>query len=367
MNINFEKIQELFLLKKPMVWYRHPQHSQVHGMVQRDRELFSTYQLDGKEGFVFAPYNSDEPIVLLPKSQSDEFVVDDIVFTDASKKGRYMGVSKSFSQNQTAQDYQNRIAKTIDFLEQANVDKIVMSRVLPIDYKYAQHDALYLFSKMLKRYKDAYVYIWSHPKVGIWLGATPELLLSLDHRDLFTMSLAGTQQFDSNYKSSSTVPSINWGDKEKQEQALVTKFITDNLSTVSQQVTVTKPYTHYVGAKSLAHLRTDITAVLDSDITLSHLVSILHPTPAVCGVPIEQAKKYISLHEDYKRYFYTGFLGMLTQKKAYLRVNLRCMQLSVNDRIFAYVGGGITKDSCPEKEWQETVAKTHTMCSILDK
>ena len=33
--------------------------------------------------------------------------------------------------------------------------------------------------------------------------------------------------------------------------------------------------------------------------------------------------------------------------------------------VIVYVGGGITKDSIPEKEWEETVNKTLTVKSIL--
>ena len=92
-------------------------------------------------------------------------------------------------------------------------------------------------------------------------------------------------------------------------------------------------------------------------------------------------------YENYNREFYTGFLGELNKKvkirprsgarnienKAYayrksvthLYVNLRCMQLNGNEAQL-YVGGGITKDSIPENEWQETINKTKTMKSVLE-
>jgi isochorismate synthase len=47
-----------------------------------------------------------------------------------------------------------------------------------------------------------------------------------------------------------------------------------------------------------------------------------------------------------------------------LFVNLRCMQLK-NKQALVYVGGGVTKDSNPELEWEETVNKTQTMMSVL--
>ncbi|WP_313791385.1 chorismate-binding protein [Lacinutrix neustonica] len=112
----------------------------------------------------------------------------------------------------------------------------------------------------------------------------------------------------------------------------------------------------------------------------------MHPTPAVCGLPKATAKQFILENENYKREFYTGFLGELNcqertsrntnrrnvENNAYnlvntvsnLYVNLRCMQLS-DVQASIYVGGGITKDSMPKKEWEETVNKAETMKKVL--
>ena len=49
-----------------------------------------------------------------------------------------------------------------------------------------------------------------------------------------------------------------------------------------------------------------------------------------------------------------------------LYVNLRCMKLTAGIASI-FVGGGITKDSIPEQEWQETIAKSKTMLGILAK
>ena len=97
-----------------------------------------------------------------------------------------------------------------------------------------------------------------------------------------------------------------------------------------------------------------------------------HPTPAVCGLPAKKAKNFILENENYNREFYSGFLGEINipkstkNKKSHLFVNLRCMSLE-NNIARIYVGGGITKDSIPEKEWEETVSKSFTMKSVLKK
>ena len=136
----------------------------------------------------------------------------------------------------------------------------------------------------------------------------------------------------------------------------------------------------------MLHFQTDVNARLKQNISLSALIKNLHPTPATCGLPKDNAKSFILENENYNRKYYTGFLGELNFKQkstrnknrrnvennAYaliknetnLYVNLRCMQIK-NNKATLYVGGGITKDSNPELEWQETVNKTNTMKSIL--
>ena len=119
---------------------------------------------------------------------------------------------------------------------------------------------------------------------------------------------------------------------------------------------------------------------------LGEIILALHPTPAVCGLPKELAKDFILRNEKHKRQYYTGFLGELNFKEEIIRpstrknqenrayrtlknrtslyVNLRCMEIRGN-RVSIFVGGGITKESVPEMEWEETKDKTRTMLNII--
>jgi isochorismate synthase len=119
---------------------------------------------------------------------------------------------------------------------------------------------------------------------------------------------------------------------------------------------------------------------------IKKLLKVLHPTPAVGGMPKNEAYLFIKANENYNREFYTGYLGELNFKeeiarvsnnrnienKAYraihtktdLFVNLRSMQLK-DQKATIYIGGGITIDSIPEQEWEETVNKSATMLKVI--
>jgi isochorismate synthase len=132
------------------------------------------------------------------------------------------------------------------------------------------------------------------------------------------------------------------------------------------QFNKTGPYVAKAG--NLLHLRTDFTFSVDAIGTrLPSLISSLHPTPAVCGMSTGKAMDFIKSGEKHDRGYYAGFLGPIgIRDMIRLYVNLRCMQV-FDDRLVLYIGGGITSDSVPEEEWEETEMKAETLLSVLKK
>ena len=251
-------------------------------------------------------------------------------------------------------DYLNLVRKAIDAIESGEFLKVVLSRAIEVEKSTAP---LELLKRILSNYADAFCYLWYHPSIGMWLGATPETLLQLANGKLTTMSLAGTMKYEG-------IDNPAWGKKELYEQELVTDYIVKGLS--DKVVALNKSQRESFRAGTLLHLRTKITATLEAD-NLREVIQSLHPTPAICGFPKKPASTFIKENEDYDREFYGGFLGELnldSEKSAVLYVNLRCMQKD-GATMKIYVGGGVTRDSDPEKEWQETVNKSETMLRVL--
>jgi isochorismate synthase len=178
------------------------------------------------------------------------------------------------------------------------------------------------------------------------------------------VALAGTQA----YSPELPLAAVRWGAKEIEEQALVSDYIREFFHQLGLAHFVEAgPRT--VSAGNVAHLQTRFEIKL-APVQLLHLanqiLNKLHPTSAVCGMPKPEALSFILENEKYHRAFYSGFLGPIQmQHHSELFVNLRCMQLK-RDRAVLYVGAGITQDSVPELEWQETVLKSKTLLAILE-
>ena len=205
-------------------------------------------------------------------------------------------------------------------------------------------------------YPDAFCHCYYTPHTGLWLGATPELLLDYDGKTMRTMSLAGTRSADR---------SGQWDEKNKQEQAFVTEFICESLTKLGLQPHCGVDETLRYGA--IEHICTRIEAALKPGVVLEDILNALSPTPAVAGLPRFDSLAEIEKIEDAPRRCYAGYVmyrGGGGQVKAY--VNLRCAQFSENAYCI-YAGGGVTAESDAESEWSETSAKGASLVDIFER
>lgn len=350
----FIKVKQHQELNLPFVIYKKPNKNKAIGFFQANDQLFFTENLNEK-GFVFAPFDGNQ-IILMPKTACVKWETKITI--------RKQMVDFDFQNNapdKIAQaKFEALVAKAIAAIDQGSFNKVVISREEIVAL--GHFDCEIIFKKLLKNYPAAFCYCWYHPKIGLWMGATPERLLKVNNNKFHTMALAGT-------KAGEDAQNTVWNAKEIVEQQIVTDFILENLKETATNVSFSEPYTLVAG--KLLHILTDIRGVLKPKSNLSAIVKVLHPTPAVCGLPKAVAKDFILKNEGYNRAYYTGFLGELNfdsfnkkSIKSDLYVNLRCMQLK-NNQAHIYIGCGITKQSTPQKEWEESVNKSMTMKRVL--
>ena len=214
-------------------------------------------------------------------------------------------------------------------------------------------------------YPRLFVALVYTPQSGLWLMATPEILLKGEQNQMATMSLAGTQKAEpSKPVADYPVEGVEWSEKNREEQQYVTDYIEDCIKVFSDEYQKKGPYTTM--AANLYHLRTDIAFRLHDTGRLGDVLDALYPTPAVCGIPKDEARRFILQHEHQSRKYYSGFVGPISPKgKTHLYVSLRCMNILDDGSCELYAGGGLLKESEMEKEWKETEAKMQTILSVL--
>ena len=351
----FDKIDTHIQLQIPFVVYRKPNEEVISGFFQNSKKVFFVEDFTAA-GFIFSPFDNREKSILIPENES-EFYQEKLVLTPrSSEENNPLNVDDS-----SKKSHLQLVEKAIEEINKKHFQKVVVSRKESINTPNFQ--LVESYKKLLQTYPNAFGYVWFHPQAGLWLGATPETLLTISDGNFKTMSLAGTQVYEN-------TQNVTWQSKELEEQALVTSFISSQINDIATNLKIDKKET--VKAGNLLHLRTKISGEISTKKSnLKTLINALHPTPAVCGFPRKATKEFILKNENYKRTFYTGFLGELNltdsigrAKKSALFVNLRCMEIKKNQANI-FVGGGITKDSNPLKEWEETVSKSEVMKAVL--
>ena len=265
--------------------------------------------------------------------------------------------------DQQKQEFVDIIQKSVQEIERGTFEKIVPSRTRTIKLS-KSFDVVESFQKLCVNYPGALISYVSIPGTGSWLGASPEVLVCVRDKSIFkTVALAGTQP----YKAGLDLKSVAWTQKEIEEQALVERYVISCFKKIRlREYEEHGPKT--VVAGNLMHLKSEFT--VDMKATNfpqigSVMLDLLHPTSAVCGMPLESSLAFLQKHEIHDRGFYAGYLGPVNVRNQIdLFVNLRCMQLS-GDRGILYAGAGVTIDSVPEKEWEETEMKFDTLLNVI--
>lgn len=334
-------LNNLIAEKKYFAAWRFPNEKEVHVLEAASAKIIRQHEIGLEKGFIAFPFSEDEGILL------------------SEKHGNFELPQLQFSYRSTSRkNYFDRTEKFISAIRNKEFGKLVLSRIIEIETPTSfQPDSM--FFQLCEAYPNAFINCIHLPGWGFWMGASPEILLNSFSDSITIMSLAGTQSL-----SDKKDDEIVWGEKEIEEQKIVTDSISHQLESIPGiEFSVGEVHNHRAG--HLIHLRTNIEIKKDSVTHLAPIIKLLHPTPAVGGFPKEKSIEYIRQNEGHQRGLYAGFLGPVNSVvDMKLFVNLRCMHF--NERsIFLFAGGGLTAASDPDKEWEETEQKSNVLLKFI--
>lgn len=344
----------------PFVSYRLPSYNQP---ITQIGGSFSTKAQDSpkiENQFILAPFDKDNFAVQYyhPEKEISGWEFKFEVNTTKYKIDSQMNmVEKPIITDYVS--YINQAELLISAMQKHELEKVVLSKIKEYSLRENTHFGK-IFEKACQKYPKAFVYLLNDGHGQFWMGATPELLLNISSGNGSTMALAGTQPIENQL-----LYRLQWGEKEMKEHAFVAQYIKDTLQKQFVSNLQISPRTT-IQAGQMAHLQTNFSFRLNAKSDALQIANALHPTPAVCGLPKEKVFQTITSTEKHLRSFYTGFLGTFTEKSdCSLFVNLRCMQI-IDNKAYIYVGGGLTSQSDPQNEWDETELKAGTMLSLFE-
>lgn len=355
--------------------YRLPWTDEPILVLQKDKEvekIDSLHDLNGKKGFLFAPFqlNDLHPAVLIKpdvyttgwnnimQHVSEIFPDNSLIPIEHISEDDSLNTEILESQTETKlkEAYDTAFYSFLTPLENQTFEKLVLSRkaTYPLKEDFSPVEA---FVTACNNYPRMMISLCHTPVSGTWIGSTPEVILSGQQPTWQTVALAGTMQIEDE-----NIPT-DWSPKNQKEQQFVSEYIYKVLKSFKSKVEAKGPYTARAG--HLVHLKTDFHFSLKNNSCLGDVLEALHPTPAVCGLPKQEAYDFILSHEGYDRSYYSGIIGWLDpQETTNLYVNLRCMNVQ-DGYTTLYAGGGILPSSTADSEWDETQYKMNIMRKCL--
>lgn len=250
-------------------------------------------------------------------------------------------------------------------IQHNDTEKIVPSRRLSVTFD-KPFEPANLLPILDRLYPDCTLF-------GLNLGhrlltaATPERLVRRQRDQIICDAIGGTISLSGQFKQDQLLSRQLQSDPKTQaEHALVIKGIHAALKPLCTKVELPEQPA-VIRLRHLQHLWTEIRGELKPGSSLLEIASHLHPTPAVNGLPSKAAKEWLAKHEPGHRGWYTGAAGWIdADGDGEIAVLLRCTLLD-EQRAELFAGAGITADSNPMAELEETNLKMQTMLEALEK
>ena len=250
--------------------------------------------------------------------------------------------------------YRAAVERAIELVERGDLTKLVLAvrQQLELD---GPLDPLAVLTNLRRSQPGSCRFLWQQQGGDALLGASPERLLTLRQGLLRSDALAGTAPLGD------TATELMRSSKDRHEHELVVETITAVLQRAG--LTPRRPrHPRLARHGSLVHLHTPITARLDPAlIGRTHqplaLAEVLHPTPAVAGLPRREAIAWLRSLEPFERGHYAAPIGWIdSEGDADLRVAIRSGTLR-GQRLELTAGAGLVRGSRAEKELQEVALK----------
>lgn len=195
------------------------------------------------------------------------------------------------------------------------------------------------------------------------LSSSPEQFLYVQDGNVRTKPIKGTRKKTQDAAvNQAMIEDLLHSPKERSELLMVTDLERNDLNKVSVPGTVKVPQMYTLEEhETVYHMVNTVTGKLAPQKNLLDLIQATFPGGSITGTPKKRTMEIIDELENSPRHIYTGSLGYLTPDgQMNLNIIIRTL-LHQEDRYEIGVGGGITCESDPEEEFEETVQKAKAL------
>ena len=264
--------------------------------------------------------------------------------------------------------WEGAVEECLAIIRGGAVSKVVLARTLDLDLGAAQDliDTVEVVEHLWEANRGSHVFMFEPKPGSAIVGAAPETIATLQDGVFHATAVAGSIRRGSTpLEQAELATQLLASDKDRIEQRIALDDMLRRLETVAQQIR-TDPQPHVLTLARIQHLETEIRASVPAEVGILDLLRLLHPTPAVCGLPREAAMALLADEEPFDRGWYAGPVGWFDPEgNGIFAPALRTgISAGVDWRLFA--GAGIIEGSVPALEWDETAIKFEPMLRALE-
>ncbi|XP_073149917.1 isochorismate synthase, chloroplastic-like [Henckelia pumila] len=260
------------------------------------------------------------------------------------------------------------VNKALDSIKSkdSNLTKVVLARSSRV-HTNAEIDPLMWLEALKAEGVNSYQFCVQPPEAPAFIGNTPERLFYRDQLSVTSDALAATRA-----RGTSEALDLQIGrdllssPKDHHEFAVVRESIRRKLEAICSS-TIVEPNKSLRKLPRIQHLYAKLTGTLEQEDDEFKILSSLHPTPAVCGQPMEDARVFIIETESFDRGYYAGPVGWFGGEESEFAVGIRSALVGKDIGAILYAGTGIVKGSKPAMEWKELELKTSQFTKMMKR
>lgn len=253
------------------------------------------------------------------------------------------------------------VEKMLAAIKAGEISKIVLARCLELTLSRAMPPEA-VMARLLQQ--SGHGFMCLPAPMTAFLGVSPELLYHRRRDRLDTFAVAGTRPRgqneidDKRFKEELAASS-----KDRLEHQQVVDMLADRLR---QLCVLTKldAKRSMVELANQRHLFQRLRGRLLDGVNDEMIINTLHPTPAVGGVPTDQAIKILGEIEPFDRGWFAGTIGWISRDEAQMAVGIRSCLIR-QDQWYIYGGAGVVQGSNPLSEWEEIGLKMKNILDVL--
>jgi para-aminobenzoate synthetase component 1 len=190
---------------------------------------------------------------------------------------------------------------------------------------------------------------------------SPERFLKKEGPKLISQPIKGTAPRGASLEADEIFKNSLQNDpKERAENTMIVDLVRNDLSRVAEKDSVkVEEYCAIYSFDTVHQMISTISCEVKSEVTFTDILRATFPMGSMTGAPKLRAMELIEENESFKRGLYSGSIGYIAPNGDFdFNVVIRSLLYNTENRYLSCsVGGAITIQSDPEKEYEECMVK----------